>query len=108
MTDPDLPPDLADLERQLTARPRVEPAADLGPRALAAARGARPRPASVIAPAGRWRPWAAVAAALLFGVNLSMSAANNTDWRLSPAIEPGHVAATADQLRALAPDLPEA
>ena len=59
MTDPELPPDLAALERRLADRPRAEPSADLGPRVLAATRAAlRDRPA--VAPGGGpgppWRP----------------------------------------------------
>jgi hypothetical protein len=103
MTDPDLPPDLAELERRLAARPRVEPPAGLGPRVRDAARVAlRPRPAD-----GGWRSWAALAAAVLIGLNLSMSVAGSTDWRLTAAVEPEQVNATADRLRAAAPDLSE-
>jgi hypothetical protein len=99
MTDPDLTPDLAALERELADRPRADPPPDLGPRVLAACRAAlRPRPAA-------WRTWAAAAAAVLVGVNLSMSVAADTDWDLLPAPDPGPMA---DRLRAAAPDLPEA
>ena len=48
-----------------------------------------------------------MAAAVLLGINLSMSVAADTDWDLTPGVEPAEVAATADRLRALAPDLPE-
>lgn len=103
MTDPELPPDLAALERRLADRPRVAPSAGLGPRVLDAARMAqRPRPA-----AASWRSWAALATAVLVGVNLSMSVAGNADWRLTADVEPEHIAATADRLRAAAPELPE-
>src|SRR5262245_42725302 len=106
MTDPELPPDLAALERLLADRPRAGPAADLGPRLLAATRAAlRHRP--VDAPAAEWRSWAALAAAVLAGINLSMSLAADTDWDLTPGVDPGEVAATWDRLRAAAPDLPE-
>jgi hypothetical protein len=103
MTGPDLPPDLAALERELAALGQPGPPA-LRPRVLAAVgrelrRDGR-RPA--------WRFAAATAAAVLLWVNLSMSVANNTDWRLAPATEPGQIAATADRLRELAPDLPDA
>jgi hypothetical protein len=102
MTDPDLPPDLAALEQRLADRPRVEPHADLAARVLTATQDALRQPA----PPARsdWHTWAAVAAALLLAVNLSMSVAANTDWDFAP--EPP--ATTAEQLRALAPDLPEA
>ena len=103
MTDPELPSDLADLERRLADRPRAEPSAGLGPRVLGAARLVlRPRPA-----AASWRSWAALAAAVLVGVNLSMSVAGSADWRLTASVEPEQVTATADRLRAAAPELPE-
>jgi len=106
MSDPELPPDLAALERRLAGRPRTEPSADFGPRLLAASRAALRRPGVARTAAG-WRVWAAAAAAVVIGINLSMSLAADTDWHLTPGAEPGRVAATADQLRALAPDLPE-
>jgi hypothetical protein len=102
MTDPDLPADLAALERRLATRPRVEPAAGLGPRVLDATRVVQ-RPRS----AASWRSWAALAAAVLVGVNLSMSVAENADWRLTGGVEPGQIDATADRLRAAAPELSE-
>src|SRR5262245_49711976 len=105
MSDPELPPDLAALERRLTDRPPVEASADLGPRVPAATRAVlrSPHPA----PAAAWRFWAAVAAVMLLGINLAMSVAADTDWKLTPAVQPRQVAATADRLRELAPDLPE-
>jgi hypothetical protein len=106
MNDPELPPDLASLQRQLADRPRIEPSPEFGARVLAASRAALgQRPPAVLAPG--WRRWAAVAAAVLFGINLSMSVAADTDWHLLPGPEPGQVAATVNQLRELAPDLPE-
>src|SRR5262245_7894797 len=105
MIDPELPPDLSALERRLAERPRAEPAADLGPRLLAATRAAlRHRP---VPPAAGWRSWAALAAAVLVGINLSMSLAADTDWDLAPGVDPAEVAATWNRLRAAAPDLPE-
>src|SRR5262245_26210530 len=103
MSDAELPPDLADLERRLAKRPRIEPPPDLGARVLAARRAALGRRR----PVGAWRAWAGVAAALLFGINLAMSLASDADWHLLPAAEPAQVAATARRLRELAPDLPE-
>jgi hypothetical protein len=103
MSDPELPADLAAIERRLADRPRVEPTSELGSRVLAATRAALRRSSA----AAGWHPWAAVAAAVLFGINLSMSVAADTDWHLLPGAEPGQVVATADRLRALAPDLPE-
>ena len=103
MTDPELPDDLAELERRLAGRPRVEPSAGLGSRVLDAARTTRrPRPIG-----DGWRAWAALAAAVLVGVNLSMSVAANADWQLTADVGPEQVDATADRLRAAAPELSE-
>ncbi|HET6575075.1 MAG TPA: hypothetical protein VFG68_15820 [Fimbriiglobus sp.] len=103
MSDSELPADLAALERRLADRPRVAPSTGLGPRVLDVARLAqRPRPV-----AASWRSWAALAAAVLVGINLSMSVAGSADWRLTAGIEPGQIDATADRLRAAAPELPE-
>src|SRR5262249_19274771 len=103
MIDPELPPDLAALERRLAERPRAEPSADLRPRLLAATRAAlRHRPVDA-----RWRSWGGLAAAVLVGINLSMSLAADTDWQLAPGVDPGEVAATLSRLQAAAPDLPE-
>src|SRR5262245_33052610 len=104
MIDPELPPDLAALERRLADRPRAGPSPDLAARVLAASRDALRRPA---VPAVGWRPWATVAAVVLFGINLSMSLSANTDWHFTADVEPGQVDATADRLRELAPGLPE-
>jgi hypothetical protein len=105
MTDPDLPADLAELERRLAERSRVEPPPELGPRVLAAARAALRHPATPSALEG-WRFWAAVAATVLLAVNLSMSVSADTDWEFA-----NEVAARPDptaELRALAPELPDA
>jgi hypothetical protein len=105
MSDPELPPDLAALERRLADRPMIEPSPEFGSRVLAASRAAlHRRPEAALA---WWRPWAGVAAAILFGINLSMSVAADTDWHLVPGAEPGQIATTADRLRELAPELPE-
>jgi hypothetical protein len=105
MTEPDLPPELADLERRVALRPPIDPPADLGPRVMDAVRG-------VIREPQRggwtgWRFWAAVAASFLAVVNLSMSLATGTDWSFeSPPMvnRPEHER----QLQVLAPDLPDA
>src|SRR5262245_52835118 len=106
MSDSELPPDLAALERQLAERPRIEPSPDFGARLLAASRVALGHRPPAVGAAG-WRRWAAVAAAVLFGINLSMSVATDTDWHLLPGPEPEQVTATVNQLRELAPELPE-
>jgi hypothetical protein len=107
MSDPGLPPDLTAVERLLSDRPRVDPPAGLAPRVLAAARDElRARPAGDRRGDG-WRSWAAVAAAALFGVNLSMSVSADTAWDFAGPADPTSVAAATSGLRALAPDLPE-
>jgi hypothetical protein len=107
MNDPPLPPDLAELERLLSGRAPIEPSAEFAARVLGSVREAlRHGPSAAAAPTRKWRSWAAVAAAVLVGINLSMSAAADTDWHLAPDVEPGRVAALADELRALVPDLP--
>jgi hypothetical protein len=107
MSDPSLPPDLADVERRLLSRPAVEPSADFAGRVLSSVRDAlRHRPAVAVAPSSAWRSWAAVAAAVLVGINLSMSAASNTDWHFTAEFEPAQVAALTAELQALAPELP--
>jgi hypothetical protein len=62
----------------------------------------RPRPTGT-----SWGSWSALAAAVLVGINLSMSVAGNADWRLTAGVEPGQIDATADRLRAAAPELSE-
>jgi hypothetical protein len=104
MSEFKLPPDLADLERRLANRPRIEPPANLGDRVHAAIRDVL-RPA--LPASDGWGFWAAVAAVVFLGINLSMSLAADTDWNLTGGAEPGHLAATAERLRALAPELPE-
>ena len=63
MTDPELPPDLAALERRLADRPRAEPPADLGPRRARRRPGRAPRPPADGRPGGG--PGPPLAAAVL-------------------------------------------
>jgi hypothetical protein len=108
MSDASLPPDLAELERELCGRAPIEPSADFADRVLGSVRRALRHPPMVAAaPSWGWRSWAAVAAAVFVAINLSMSAAADTDWHLTADIEPSGAAALADELRVLAPDLPE-
>jgi hypothetical protein len=102
MSEFELPPDLAELENRLANRPRAEPPASLAARVRAATRAVlRPTPPTSDA----WRFWAAVAAVVLLGINLSMSLSADTDWNLTRPAEPPPLAATAERLRALAPEL---
>jgi len=102
MATPDLPADLADPERRLERRSRQEPPAGLRERVLAAVRG-DPVPTDA---GGFWRFAAAVAAAALLAMNLSMSAANDTDWRL--AAVPASDVRGGERIRALSPETSEA
>jgi hypothetical protein len=101
MDPAELPPDLAHLERRLAERPRQEPPADLRQRVLAALGRGCGREAT-----GFWRFVAAVAAAVVLAINLSMSAANDTDWRLGGDLAPKQTA-SADRIREVLPELSE-
>jgi hypothetical protein len=98
--DGELPPDLEELERRLTARRPTGPPAELRRRVLTAVRRA-----SGEGEGGFWRYVAGVAAAALLAVNLSMSVANNTDWHLRGT--PGPSEAGADRAREVVPELSE-
>jgi hypothetical protein len=50
---------------------------------------------------------AATAAAVLLAINLSVSVANDTDWRLRPSPLGPDVADLTEQIRTLAPDVPD-
>jgi hypothetical protein len=103
MTPDRLPPDLLALERELAARPRSDPPADLRPRVLAAVGRELPGPRPVPAPYRLGRFAAATAAAALLAINLSASVANDTDWRLAaPTADVRDIAA---RVRALNPEL---
>jgi hypothetical protein len=102
VTDPDLPPDLAALDRELAARERMGPSAALRGRVLDAVRRELRRERG---PAWRFASVAAAVALLL--ANLSLSVANDTNWPLIGGPDPERLEATAGRLRALAPELPE-
>jgi hypothetical protein len=78
-----MPADLVELENRLRVRPGHEPPADLRDRVLrAAAESALKRQSSV----ERWNSWywAAVAAAVLLVMNLSMVSALQTQYSVRP------------------------
>ena len=102
----DLPDDLSDLELELTRR-RQPPPAGLRNRVMAAVVRELNRPALGERRAGMWQFAAAVAAAMLLAVNLSMSVANNTEWGPARQIDQQKVAALARRIGGLAPQLPE-
>lgn len=107
MSEHDLPDDLATLERDLASRPRPSPSDDLRRRVLAAVRSELARPAA--APRRRLGTWefaAAVAAAVLFAMNLSMVAASDTRLDLGGPPPNGTEAAVVALCRLL-PEMPE-
>lgn len=107
MAEHDLPDDLVGLARDLASRPRPAPSGNLRQRVLAAMRSELARPAA--APRRRLGTWefaAAVAAAVLFGMNLSMVVASGAQLDLGGPPSNGTEAAVAS-LQHLLPDLPE-
>lgn len=107
MTQPDLPDDLAALERELSARLRPAPSEALRGRVLAAARRELSAPpASGRRRLGAWEFALAAAAAFILVLNLSISAANDMDWRLCGGLDREAVASAAREISKLAPELP--
>lgn len=106
MDDPELPGDLADLEKELAARPVPEPSRRLRGRVMAAMRrdsvGALP-----VEPVALWRFAAIAGALLLLLLNLSMSVANHADWDVSGQPLHRNVASAARKLREAVPELSE-
>jgi len=103
----DLSDDLVGLARDLASRPRPAPSGNLRQRVLAAVRSELARPAP--APRRRLGTWefaAAVAAAVLFLMNLSMVVASGARLDLGGPPSNGTEAAVAS-LQRLLPDLPE-
>jgi hypothetical protein len=101
LDDPQLPPDLRQLQRDLARRPLPDPPAALRRRVLARALAElRARPSSA-----RWAFAAKTAAAVLLWINLSISATATTNG--APPRPPGATtAAVAEQIRRALPDLP--
>ncbi len=107
MPEHELPDDLSRLEQRLAARPRPAPSEDLKRRVMAAVRSELARGAA--GPRRRLSTWefaAAVAAAVLFWMNLSMVVAGDTRMDLCGPPPNGTEAAVA-ALQRLLPDLPE-
>ena len=105
-----LPPDLAEIEARLSARPHLEPTGDHRDRVMEAVRRELA--------AGR-TPWwqqketwhfaavAAAAAVLFVWMNVAMRAANPPGWRLRGPGNGVAVAQTAARIHELVPSLPE-
>jgi hypothetical protein len=106
VTQPDLPDDLAALERELAARPRPAPSEGLRERVLAAARRELSAPPAPGRRLGAWEFALAAAAAFILLLNLSISAANDMNWRLCGGLDREAVASAAEEIGRLAPDLP--
>jgi hypothetical protein len=108
MTDPDLPEDLASLERELAARPRPRPSDDMRDRVLS---GMEANLTGAHAPVrrrmGPWEFALAAAAAILIWANLSMSAVNRMDWEADGRFRNGIETAVA-LVQELVPELSEA
>ena len=107
MPEHELPDDLSRLEEGLAARPRPAPSEDLKRRVMAAVRSELARGAA--APRRRLSTWefaAAVAAAVLFWMNLSMVVASDTRMDLCGPPPNGTEAAVAALCRLL-PDMPD-
>jgi hypothetical protein len=103
VTGDGLPPDLAAFEQGFRARARSEPATALRQRVLTAVRQELRKHQRRSA----WQFAAALAAAALLWINFSMSVANNTRWPFTTGVDDDRLQATADRIKALAPELPE-
>jgi hypothetical protein len=97
----ELPDDLADLERRLAARTQSQLNATLRQQVLASVRNELSRETNSI-----WRFAAALAATVLLGTYLSMSAALCMDWGRGEE-ESGEIEATIQQLQRLDPAMSE-
>jgi hypothetical protein len=97
-----LPPDLEQIERELAARPRSWPDAGLKERCVQQLRVELRGPGS----GSRWSLVAATAAALLVGLNLSLSATQATDFGLHIGSQQQSVQRAAEEIRQLLPDVP--
>jgi hypothetical protein len=101
---PELPDDLAELERRLAGRPGAGPGPGCRGRVLdAVRRELRWEPAAF----GAWRVAAALAAAVLFAANLALSVANDASWHPAPGNGAADLEAGAGRVRRLFPDMPE-
>ena len=103
MDDNQLPTDLRQLERELAGRPRPGPPAELRRRVIDGARVELRRNGS----RNGWPLAAAVAAAVVVWINLSMSATLGTDYGPGPDTAGPPAGKVAAQIRQLLPELSE-
>ena len=97
-----LPPELQQLEQALAAVPREQPSSQLKERCLHSLRAELSRPQS----GNRWAFAVAVAATVLVGLNLALSAGQATDFGLRLGGRQQSVEKTAAEIRLLLPDMP--
>jgi hypothetical protein len=107
MESSELPDDLANLERRLAERPRLEPNADFRHRLLLAVRLELREGGTLLVRRSSWQFAAAVAAAVVLWANFSMSVANDTNWRLAGDPQSVDTKAMSAELRKLFPDMSE-
>jgi len=105
--DPRLPENLAELERELAARPLPEPSHTLRGRVLTALQKEADVPCRAAERGGLLPYVAAVAALLLACMNLSMSAVNGMDRLPREEPERRNIASQARSLQRILPDLPD-
>ncbi len=96
-----LPPELQRLERALLALPREQPSSQLKERCLHSLRVELGRPQS----GSRWAFAIAIAASVLVGLNLSLSATQATDYGYRRDVRQLSVEKTAAEIRRLLPDV---
>jgi hypothetical protein len=99
--DSQLPPELQRLERALLALPREQPSSQLKERCLNGLRAELGRPQS----GSRWAFTIAIAASVLLGLNLSLSATQSTDFGLRLDARQQSLEKTAAEIRRLLPDV---
>ena len=103
-----LPPELQRLERELAARPRPQPSADLRDRIVGQMQSALVRNGLVREGSrNRWTFVVALAISVMLWMNLSLSATRATEHDLRFGGEPPSVAELTDELRRAAPELTE-
>ena len=100
--DSRLPPELERLERALIAIPREEPSGQLKEKCLGSLQSDMRRQKS----ASRWAFAIAIAASVLVGLNLSLSATQATDYGFQLDGQRRSVEKTAAEIRRLLPDIP--
>jgi hypothetical protein len=106
MNDESLPPDLAELERQLESRSAGDASGGFRRRVLQAV-GDELAVGRKSAGKMNWRYLAAVAAAVIIGLNLAMIAPSVTDFLEGSHISPGQVVSNYAALKQFDPAMPE-